>query len=420
MSGVETTRSAAQSIDAEVKRQFRILERQVHGKPVVFLDSAASAQKPECVLEAMNSFTRTSYANVHRGVYTLAEEATDAYESARANIASFIGAAHSREVIFTRNATESINLIAQTWGRANLGPGDVVVSTEMEHHANIVPWQMLAAERGFTLRFIPVDANGHLDLSDLDTLLTDAKLLTVTAESNVLATINDVAGLARAAHEAGALCLVDACQSVPHMPVDFTELGVDFGVFSGHKMCGPTGIGVLWGRTEVLDAMPPFMGGGEMIVDVRLDGFTANELPWKFEAGTMPIVEAIGLSAAVDFLNELGMENVRAHEIDLNRYALHSLGERFADRLNIYGPSDPVERGGLISFSFDDIHPHDISQVLDEHAVCVRAGHHCAKPLMRCLGIGATARASWYLYNTEADIDALGDALDATATFFTL
>jgi cysteine desulfurase/selenocysteine lyase len=408
-------------LDATVlKGDYAILSREVHGKPVVYLDSAASSQKPDAVLDAMSAFARTSYANVHRGVYTIAEEATAAYESARRATARFIGAPKAHEVIFTRNATEAINLVAQTWGRANLGPGDVVVATEMEHHANIVPWQMLAAERGCELRFIPIDADGRLDLTDLDTLLEGAKLLTVTAESNVLATINDVPALAAAAHAAGALCLVDACQSVPHMPVDVTESGADFIAFSAHKMLGPTGIGVLWGRAELLEAMPPFLGGGEMIADVRLDGFTVNELPWKFEAGTMPIIEAVGLEAAIDVLEGLGMDRVRAHEIQLNRYALATLNERFGDKIRIWGPPDPVERGGIASFSFDDIHPHDISQVLDEHGVCVRAGHHCAKPLMRCLGIGATARASWYVYNDEADIDALADALAATAEFFTV
>ncbi len=420
---MSTVQTAAEPTDLDaslLKGDYAILARNVHGKRVVYLDSAASSQKPDAVLDAMATFARTSYANVHRGVYTIAEEATAAYESARRATARFIGAPDPREVIFTRNATEAINLVAHSWGRTNLGPGDVVVATEMEHHANIVPWQMLAAERGCEVRFIPIDAQGRLDLTDLDTLLAGAKLLTVTAESNVLGTINDVGMLAAAAHAAGALCLVDACQSVPHMPVDVTDSGADFVAFSAHKMLGPTGIGVLWGRTELLDAMPPFLGGGEMIADVRLDGFTVNELPWKFEAGTMPIIEAVGLEAAIDVLEGIGMDRVRAHEIQLNRYALATLNERFGDKIRIWGPPDAEERGGIASFSFDDIHPHDISQVLDEHGVCVRAGHHCAKPLMRTLGIGATARASWYVYNDEADIDALADALAATAEFFTV
>ncbi len=421
MTTVETPQSTEGRLDAAtVARAFGFKDRRVHGTPVVYLDSAASAQKPDRVLDAMTDFSRNHYANVHRGVYTLAEEATAAYEAARADVARFIGAPESREVVFTRNATESINLVAQSWGRANLGPDDVVVATTMEHHANIVPWLMLASEIGFELRFIPIDDTGRLDLSDLDAILGGAKLLTVTAESNVLGTINDVASLADAAHAVGARCLVDACQSVPHMPVDLGELGVDFAAFSAHKMLGPTGIGVLWGRSELLEEMPPFLGGGEMILDVRLDGFTPNELPWKFEAGTMPIVEAVGLSAAIAFLEEIGMDRVRAHEVQLNRYALSTLADRFGDRLRIFGPAEPEARGGIASFDFDGIHPHDISQVLDEHGVCVRAGHHCAKPLMRCLGMGATARASWYVYNTEADIDALGDALEATAAFFTV
>jgi cysteine desulfurase/selenocysteine lyase len=405
---------------AAVRGDFAILRREVHGTRVVYLDSAASSQKPDAVLDGMATFARTSYANVHRGVYTLAEEATAAYEGARADVARFIGAPATHEVVFTRNATESINLVAQTWGRANLGPGDVVVSTEMEHHANIVPWQMLAAERGFELRFIPIDAQGRLDLSNLPALLDGAKLLTVTAASNVLGTIIPVRELADAAHAAGALILVDACQSVPHLAVDLAALDVDFAAFSAHKMLGPTGIGALWGRTELLDAMPPFLGGGEMIRDVRLDGFTCNDLPWKFEAGTMPIVEAVGFGLAVDYLRGLGMDAVRDHEVQLNRYALGQVAERFGDRLQVFGPAEPDARGGIMSFSFDGIHPHDISQVLDEHAVCVRAGHHCAKPLMRCLGVGSTARASWYVYNDESDIDALCDALDKTAAFFTI
>ena len=403
-----------------IRSDFAILRREVHGSRIVYLDSAASSQKPDAVLDGMATFARTSYANVHRGVYTLAEEATAAYEGARSKVARFIGAPEVHEVVFTRNATESINLVAQTWGRSNLGPGDVVVSTEMEHHANIVPWQMLAAERGFELRFIPIDADGRLDLSALSSLLEGAKLLTVTAVSNVLGTINPVRELADAAHAAGALILVDACQSVPHMAVDVAALDVDFAAFSAHKMLGPTGIGVLWGRTELLDAMPPFLGGGEMIRDVRLDGFTCNDLPWKFEAGTMPIIEAVGFGLAVDYLENLGMDAVRAHEVQLNRYTLAQVADRFGDRLRVFGPPEPEARGGILSFSFDDIHPHDISQVLDEHAVCVRAGHHCAKPLMRCLGVGSTARASWYVYNDESDIDALCDALDATAAFFTI
>ena len=405
---------------AKVKADFTILGRLVHNKPIVYLDSASSSQKPESVLEAMDAFQRTSYANVHRGVYTVAEEATAAYEASRAAVARFIGAPAASEVVFTKNATESINLVAATWGRANLGPDDVVLASHMEHHANIVPWQMLAAERGFELRYIPLTDDGRLDLTDLDALLAGVKLVTITASSNVLATINPVRLLADAAHAVGAKILVDACQSVPHMPTSVSDLDADFLVFSGHKMLGPTGIGVLWGRAELLEAMPPFMGGGEMIRDVRLEGFTCNDLPWKFEAGTMPIVEAVGLAAAIDYLEAIGMDAVRAHDVALTEYALAASEKRFGDRIRVFGPRDPNSRGGVMSFSIDDIHPHDVSQVLDEHAVCVRAGHHCAKPLMRQLGIGATARASWYVYNDESDIDRLLDALEATAEFFAI
>jgi cysteine desulfurase/selenocysteine lyase len=419
MSATDTSSPSTEELDvARIRADFTILQREVHGHPLVYLDSAASSQKPESVIEGMSAFTRSSYANVHRGVYTLAEEATTAYEAARSKVARFIGATSSSEIVFTKNATESINMVAATWGRANLGPGDVVVSTKMEQHANLVPSLNLAAELGFELRFIPIDAEGRLDTSDLDTLLAGAKLLTVTEVSNVLGTINDVRMLADEAHAVGAMILVDSCQSVPHLPVDVAALDVDFAVFSAHKMLGPTGIGVLWGRAELLEAMPPFLGGGEMIRDVRLDGFTCNDLPWKFEAGTMPIVEAVGLGLAVDYLTALGMDAVRAHEVQLNTYASTQVAERFGDRLEVFGPRDPAARGGVMSFSFDGIHPHDISQVLDERAVCVRAGHHCAKPLMRILGVGSAARASWYVYNTESDIDALCDALEATAEFF--
>jgi cysteine desulfurase/selenocysteine lyase len=290
----------------------------------------------------------------------------------------------------------------------------------MEHHANIVPWHMLVAEIGIELRWIPLDNEGRLDLTELDTLLNGAKVLSVTAMSNVLGTMNPVRTLTDAARKAGAISIIDGCQSVPHSTTNVQELGADFVAFSGHKMCGPTGIGVLYGREELLDAMPPFLGGGEMIRDVRLDGFTTNDLPWKFEAGTPPIAEIIGLGAAVEWLNGVGMDNIRAHEIALTEYTISMLHERFGDRIRIHGPSSPAERGGVFSFDFDGLHPHDISQVLDQHAVCVRAGHHCAKPLMKLLGIGATARASVYVYNDTADIDALADALDATGAFFTL
>ncbi len=403
---------------AAVKADFPILSTTVHGERLVFLDSAASSQKPVQVLAAMDHYYETTHANVHRAAYTLAEGATNAMEAGRSKVARFIGAPSTHEVIFTKNATESINLVARSWGAANLGPGDAVVLTQLEHHANIVPWQQLAAERGFEIRWIPLSEDGQLDLEDLGRLLDGAKLLSVSAMSNVVGTIPPVRMLADAAHAAGALVCVDACQYVPHVRTDVGELGADFLAFSGHKMLGPTGIGVLWAREDLLEAMPPFLGGGGMILDVTLDGFVAADLPHKFEAGTPPIAEIVGLGAAVDYLDALGMERVRAHEISMTAYALRSLTDRFGDDLTVYGPPEPDQRGGVMSFAFKGIHPHDLSQVLDQHGVCVRPGHHCAKPLMRVLGVGATARASWYVYNDEADVDALADALDDAGRFF--
>lgn len=403
---------------AAIRKDFPLLDVTVHDKPIVYIDSAATAQKPRVVLDAMTRYYETINANVHRGVYAIAERATNEMEAAREKVRQFIGARSIREVVFTKNATESLNLVAHSWGRANLNAGDVVVLTELEHHANIVPWHILKAERDIELRFIRVGEDGQLDLDNLDQLVDGAKLVSFSAMSNVLGTLTPVRRIADAAHAAGAVVCIDACQYVPHLPTDVTELGADLLAFSGHKMCGPTGIGVLYGREEVLDAMPPFLGGGEMIRDVRLDGFTPNELPWKFEAGTPPIAEIIGLGAAVDYLNGLGMEAVRRHEIELTAYTLRTLTERFGDDLKIFGPAEPSQRGAVFSFAFRDLHPHDISQVLDQQGVCVRAGHHCAKPLMRVLGIGATARASLYIYNDESDVDALADALDSAAKFF--
>ncbi len=410
---------ARDPLDATViKRDFPLLDVLVHGQKIVYLDSAATSQKPIAVLDSLERYYRTTNANVHRGVYAIAEEATNRMEQAREKVRHFINAPSTREVVFTKNATEACNLVAGSWGRANLGAGDAVLLTHMEHHANIVPWQHLAAEKGFEIRWIPLTSDGQLDLTDLTQLLDGVKLLCVTAMSNVLGTINPVRELTDAAHAAGALVLVDACQYVPHLPTDVVALGADFVAFSGPKMVGPTGVGVLWGREELLQAMPIFLGGGEMIRDVRLDGFTPNELPWKFEAGTPPIAEIIGLGTAVDYLEQIGMDNVRAHEIAITRYAIDTLTDRFGDDITIHGSSDPLVRGGVLSFGFKGLHPHDISQVLDEHAVCVRAGHHCAKPLMRVLGVGATARASFYLYNDEHDVDALATALQATGDFF--
>jgi len=403
---------------AKVKADFPTLDRCQDGKKLVFLDSAASSQRPRQVLDAMTSFYETSYANVHRGVYQLAEASTAAFEHARQTVARFIGAPSPNEVVFTKNATESINLVAGSWGRANLGPGDAVVLSLLEHHANIVPWQMLAAEKGFEIRWIPLDDEGRLDLTDLDRLLDGAKLLAVTAMSNVLGTITPVHELAAAAHQHGALCLVDACQLVPHLPTDVSALGADFVAFSGHKMLGPTGIGVLWGRQELLETMPPFLGGGGMILNVTTDGFTPDVPPGKFEAGTPPITEAVGLAAAIDYLTDLGMDAVRRHEVELTSYALRTLHDALGTDLTIHGPSEPAGRGGVLSLALEDVHAHDISQILDHHAIAVRPGHHCAKPLMRHLNVAATARASFYIYNDHRDVDRLAAALVEARDFF--
>jgi cysteine desulfurase / selenocysteine lyase len=403
---------------ATVRKQFPVLARLIDGAPIHYLDSANSSQKPQSVIDAMTEFTETAYAPINRSAYRLAAEATDAYEGARAKVAQFVNAPAADEIVFTKNATEALNLVAQAWGRANLGSGDVVVLTHMEHHANIVPWHTLTAERGIEIRWIPLTADGRLDLGDLDRLLDGAKVLSVSAMSNVLGTLNPVAELAAAAHDVGALAVVDACQYVPHNVTDVQAWGADFAAFSSHKMCGPSGIGALWGRAELLDATPPFLGGGNMISDVRLDGFTPAPVPAKFEAGTMPIVEAIGFGAAVDFLQSLGMDAVRRHEMELTEYALGTLTARFGDDITIHGPHDVAVRGGVLSFAFRDLHPHDVSQVLDQRNVCIRAGHHCAKPLMRVLGVAATARASVYLYNDREDVDALTAALDGASDIF--
>ena len=401
-----------------IRQQFPVLRRELNGKPIVYLDSANTSQKPQVVIDAMSRFLETAYAPINRSAYQLAAEATDAFEGSRLAVQRFVNAPHLHEVIFTKNATESLNLVVRSWGGANLQRGDVVVLTHMEHHANVVPWHQLAAERGIVLRWVPLTPDGQLDLSDLPALLDGAKVFSFTAMSNVLGTITPVRELCAAAHAAGALAIVDACQSVPHAPTDVQAWDADFVAFSSHKMCGPSGVGVLWGREALLDAMPPFLGGGNMIADVRLDGFTPAELPAKFEAGTPPIAEVVGLGAAVDFLQGIGMANVRQHEMQVATYALRSLGERFGDDLRIHGPSNVEVRGATFSFSFRGIHPHDVSQVLDQHNVCIRAGHHCAKPLMRMLDCAATARASFYLYNDEHDVDVLADALGSATDIF--
>lgn len=390
----------------KIRDDFPILSREVKpGKKLIYLDSTATAQKPVSVIEAMDQYYRLTNANIHRGVHTLAEEATAAYELARERIARFIGARSPREVIYTRNATESINLVAYSWARANLKTGDLVILTEMEHHSNLVPWQQLAAELNLRLEFIPVTAEGQLDLQVYQELLhQEPKLVAFTHMSNVLGTINPAKEMLGLAHQAGATTLVDGAQSVPHFPVDVQELDVDFLAFSGHKMCGPTGIGVLYGKEALLKAMPPFLGGGDMIRKVFLRSFTPNELPAKFEAGTPAIAEAIGLGAAVDYLNQIGMGRIAAHEHTLVRYALERLQE--VSGLKIFG-SASHPRGGVVSFILKGIHPHDVAQILDGDGIAVRAGHHCAMPLHEKFGLPATTRASFYLYNNEAEIDAL-------------
>ena len=403
---------------ALIRKDFPIFDRLIDGAPIVYLDSANTAQKPRHVIEAMSAFMETSYAPINRSAYRLAAEATDAFEGARRKVARFINARSTDEIIFTKNATESLNLMTQSWGRTNLVAGDVVVLTHMEHHANIVPWHMHVAERGIVLRWVPLTHDGQLDLTDLAALLDGAKVFSFTAMSNVLGTITPVKLLCDAAHAAGAIAIVDGCQYVPHNVTDVQAWGADFMAFSSHKLCGPSGIGVLWGREALLDAMPPFLGGGNMIADVRLDGFTCAPLPAKFEAGTPPIIEAIGMGAAIDYLSCLGMANVRRHEMDIASYALRTLNERYGDDITIHGPSNIEVRGATLSFAFRDIHPHDVSQVLDQRNVCVRAGHHCAKPLMRLLGVNATARASFYIYNDESDVDALADALGSASDIF--
>jgi cysteine desulfurase/selenocysteine lyase len=407
------------TLDVEtIRKEFPILDRRIDGQPMIYLDSGNTSQKPRRVIDAMTEFMENSYAPINRSSYRLAGEATEAYESARRAVARLINAPSADEVVFTKNATEAINLITQAWGRANLREGDVVVLTAMEHHANIVPWQMLAAERGIEIRWVPLTPDGQLDLSDLDQLLAAAKVFAFTAMSNVLGTLPPVARLCEAAHSVGALAVVDACQYVPHNVTDVQAWDADLVAFSSHKMCGPSGIGMLWGRMEILDAMPPFLGGGNMIDTVTFDGFTTAPVPAKYEAGTPPITEAVGLRAAVEFLEDLGLANVRQHEMALSRYTLDTLTARFGDDITIYGPDNVELRGGVFSFAFRDLHPHDVSQVLDETNVCVRAGHHCAKPLMQTLGVHSTTRASVYLYNDESDIDALADGLDGATDIF--
>ena len=400
----------------EIQRDFPLLARRIGEKRLAYLDNAATSQKPEAVLRAMDEYYRQHNANVHRGVHTLSEEATARYEQARVSIARFLHAPSEKQVVFTRGTTESINLVVNSWGRANLKPGDEVLITEMEHHSNIVPWQILRDEIGFTLRYIPVGLDGLLDLSDLDSLINErTKFVSVIHASNVLGTINPIAELIAAAHAVGAKVLVDGAQSVAHMPVDVQALDMDFLAFSGHKMCGPTGSGVLYGKRDLLEAMPPWMGGGDMIREVKMSASKWNSLPYKFEAGTPSMAEMIGLGAATDYLSAVGMDWIAAHERALVRYAYERLGN--IEGLRILGPG-PDQRGGLISFTVNEIHPHDLAAVLDRAGVAVRAGHHCAQPIHDRFGIVASARASFYFYNTEEDVDQLVSGLERAAQIF--
>jgi cysteine desulfurase/selenocysteine lyase len=413
-------------LDVErVRKDFPILERRLAGdRPLVYLDSANTSQKPRQVLDVLTEHYERHNANVARAVHQLGEEATAAYENARTKVAGFINAPSRDEVVFTKNASEALNLVANTLAsglaadpRYRLGPDDDVVITEMEHHSNIVPWQLACQRTGAQLRWFGLTDEGRLDVSNLEELVTErTRIVSMVHQSNILGTVNSVSPIVARAHDVGALVMLDCSQSVPHKPVDVIDLGADLIAFTGHKMCGPTGIGVLWGRTEVLDALPPFLGGGEMIETVDMTGSTFAPIPHKFEAGTPPIAQAVGLGAAVEYLSALGMENVAAHERALTTYALQRLGE--IDGLRFIGPRLPISRGGTVSFTVDGIHPHDVGQVLDEHGVAVRVGHHCARPVCVRYGIPATTRASFYLYTTQAEIDVLVDGVEHVKGFF--
>ena len=402
---------------ASIRRDFPILARSVHDRPLVYLDNAATAQKPVQVMATITRYYRDSNANVHRGVHTLSQEATELMEEARAKVRAFINAPSANEVIFTSGTTMSLNMVVSGWARANLVEGDEVVLSEIEHHSNIVPWQMLRDERGIVLRFIPMLPDGTLDMDEARRLITArTKMLSVTHASNALGTIVPLAELVPMAHEHGALVCIDGAQSVPHMPVDVQALGIDLLAFSGHKMLGPTGTGVLWGRRDVLEQMQPTFGGGEMILTVTLEQSTWNDIPHRFEAGTPHIAGVVGLGAAVDYLSALGMDRVRAHEVELLDHALRRLGD--TPGVTIFGPPDPQERGGVVSFDLEGVHPHDVGQVLDTHGVAVRTGHHCAQPVMAKLEVAATARASFYLYNTTDEVDTLVRAVEDATRFF--
>jgi cysteine desulfurase/selenocysteine lyase len=415
MSATQTSATVTPLDVWRVREDFPILARTVCGHNLIYLDNAASSQKPSRVIEALDLYYRTFHANVHRGAHELSVQATDAYETARAKVATFVGAAEPAEIIFVRGTTEGINLVAGSWGPQNVMEGDEIVLTVMEHHSNLVPWQLLAARTGAVLRFVDIGEDGRLAIGEYDRLLNErTRLVAVTHVSNTLGVINPVADIARMAHEVGALCLVDGAQAVPHMAVDVGELGCDFYAFSGHKMCGPTGVGALWSRRSILEGMPPYQGGGEMISEVRLDGSSWASVPHKFEAGTPSIGDAVGFGEATDYLAELGFEAIQAYERDLVEYASRRLLE--LKGLELFGPHE--ERTGVLSFRFWDIHPHDLATILDQKGIAIRAGHHCNQPLMHRLGVDALARASLYLYNTRDEIDALVEGLHAAARIF--
>ena len=400
-----------------LREDFPILSRMVNGKPLVYLDNAATTQKPRSVIQSLVDYYENFNANVHRGVHTLSMEATDMTEAARRKVADFINADDPETVIWTRNATEGMNLVAYGWGRANIEAGDEIVTTRMEHHSNLVPWQEIASERGAVIRFLPLAADGSLDLTDVDEIITDkTKLLTFTHVSNSLGTINPARYLTEKAHSVGAVVLVDGAQSVPHMPVDVQEIGCDFLSFSGHKMMGPTGIGALYGRRNLLERMQPFLTGGEMVLQVTYESASWAGLPWKFEAGTPNIADSIGMGAAVDYLSSVGMDNVREHEKRITKYALTCFEE--IEEVDVFGPGDPDLRGGVISFHTGELHPHDLGTYLDQQGIAVRTGHHCTMPLMTTLGVPATARASFYVYNTEEEVDALVDGVRGGLRYF--
>jgi cysteine desulfurase/selenocysteine lyase len=413
----ETAAARCDLDHTKIRADFPILNQSVHGHRLVYLDNAATSQKPRVVIDALVDYYRRKNANIHRGLHYLAEEATAAYERTRQHAASFLGGVAPEEIIFTRGTTEAINLVAYTWGETNIGEGDEIVITEMEHHANLVPWVELARRKKAVVRRIPITLCGHLDLSEIDEIITPrTKLLAVSHMSNVLGTINPVSALTELAHKHGAIVLADGAQSAPHMPVDLKALDVDFYALSSHKMLGPTGVGVLYGKRELLEAMPPFQMGGEMIGEVRFDGATWAELPHKFEAGTPDIANVVAFDAALDYLETLGMERIRQHEVYLTQYALDRLAQ--IEGLEIQGPQKADQRGGAISFTDPNLHPHDISTFLDSRGIAIRAGHHCAQPLLRVLGKVATARASIYIYNDESEIDALVEALLEMRRYF--